>query len=196
MKKSIQVLFVMCLAVLLNRQVASQQPVPVKIVVIAFEACVMQTNEFQTASKAIQNRFQPKGVELKALSDQIDKLKSQLQAGNLSEQDKSSLTSTIAARQTELSNETDVAKKDFQAAMQKSGESIEPKVLTSATSYAKTHGFTVILDADNNDTNAPPTVLWASSSSNITKAVLDAYNGTPSALGAGQTAPIDRKSVV
>ena len=52
---------------------------PAKVAVIAFQAAVSQTNEFQRDFADLQKKYDPKRQQLKALSDEIDTLTKQLQ---------------------------------------------------------------------------------------------------------------------
>ena len=58
---------------------ASAADGPAKIAVIAFQAAVTQTNEFQRNFADLQKKFEPKRVQLKTLSDDITALQKQLQ---------------------------------------------------------------------------------------------------------------------
>ena len=60
---------------------AAAAPGPAKIAVIAFQAAVAQTNEGQRNFADLQKKFDPRRQQLKALSDEIDNLTKQLQAG-------------------------------------------------------------------------------------------------------------------
>jgi outer membrane protein len=52
---------------------------PTKVAVVAFQAAVSQTNEFQRDFADLQKKYDPRRVELKTLSDQVDTLTKQLQ---------------------------------------------------------------------------------------------------------------------
>ena len=51
---------------------------PAKVAVIAFQAAVMKTNEFQRNFADLQKKYDPKRQELKALANEIDTLTKQL----------------------------------------------------------------------------------------------------------------------
>ena len=53
---------------------------PAKVAVIAFQAAVSQTNEFQRDFADLQKKYDPRRQEIKSLSDQIDTMTKQLQA--------------------------------------------------------------------------------------------------------------------
>ena len=71
-----------------TRPAAEQKPsasatVPTaKVAVIAFQAAVAQTNEFQRDVADLQKKYDPTRTQLKSLSDQIDALTKQLQTNS------------------------------------------------------------------------------------------------------------------
>ena len=65
------------------------------------------------------------------------------------------------------------AQGEFQQEMQKTFTGVAGKVAEVLSSYAKEHGYTVVLDGGNQQV---PVVLYATQSADITKAVVDAYN--------------------
>src|ERR1035438_5171551 len=71
--------------------------VPAKVAVIAFQAAVGQTNEFQRDFADLQKKYEPKRTQLKTLADEIDGLEKQLQAqgDKLSEAARASQAKTI-----------------------------------------------------------------------------------------------------
>ena len=70
---------------------------PAKVAVIAFQAAVGQTNEFQRNFADLQKKYEPKRTQLKTLADEIDGLEKQLQAGGdkLTDADRASKAKTI-----------------------------------------------------------------------------------------------------
>jgi len=75
---------------------ASTPAGPVKVGVIAFQAAVSQTNEFQRDSADLQKKYEPKRAQLKTMADEIEGLEKQLQAqgSTLSEADRAARTKT------------------------------------------------------------------------------------------------------
>ena len=64
-----------------QKPAASAPAGPSKVAVIMFQAAVSQTNEFQRDFADLQKKYDPRRVALKTLSDQVDALTKQLQAG-------------------------------------------------------------------------------------------------------------------
>ncbi len=147
---------------------------PAKIAVVAFQVAVAQTNEGQRDFADLQRKYEPKRAQLKTLSDEIDNLKKQLQTqgGTLGEAERATRTKTIDDKQKQLQRSAEEAQTDFQQAMQDLYNGLASKVYEELASYAKQHGYTLVLDAAQQQSP----VLYASESTNITKAVIDAYN--------------------
>jgi outer membrane protein len=147
---------------------------PVKIAVIAFQVAVAQTNEGQRNFADLQKKYEPKRQQLKTLAEEIDTLTKQLQAqgDKLSEAELASRSKTIEDKKKQLQRDSEDAQNDMQ---QDGGEvynGLASKVYEVLASYAQQQGFTLVLDVAQQQNP----VLYASESSNITKAVIDAYN--------------------
>ncbi len=166
---------------------------PAKVAVIAFQAAVTQTNEFQRNFADLQKKYDPRRQQLKSLSDEIDTLTKQLQdqGAQLSESERISRTRTVDEKKKQLDRDTQDAQSDFQSDMQQVVNAVAAKVGALMTDYAEKHGYTLVLDAGN-EQNA--TVLYAVPSTDITKEIIDAYNQksgipAPPAQGGGASQP-------
>lgn len=163
---------------------------PAKIAVIAFQIAVAQTNEGQRDFGDLQKKYAPRQASLKSLSDEVDSLTKQLQAqgATLSEAERASRAKAIDAKKKQLDRETEDARNDFQQDIQDVYNGLASKVYDSMQSYAEQQGWTLILDISAQQTP----VLYASEGTNITKAVIDAYNlksGVPPPPAQGADAP-------
>ena len=149
----------------------------VKIAVIAFQAAVGQTNEFQRSFADLQKKFDPKRVELKTLSDEIDTLGKQLQAqaDKLSAPERSSRTKVIEDKKKQAQRLTEDAQNDFQQAMQDLFVGVASKVNDVLVSYAQQQGYTLVVDVTQQQQQAPVVLYW-SPTTDITKTIIDAYN--------------------
>ncbi len=142
---------------------------------IAFQQAVTQTNEFQRNYADLQKKYDPKRQHLKTLNDEIDALKKQLQTQGaaLSDADRESRATNIDAKEKELQRDADDDQNDFKQDMQETFNGVATKVDAVLVDYAEKHGFTVVLDGSEEQT---PIVMYASPSTDITKAIIDAYN--------------------
>ena len=147
---------------------------PAKIAIIAFQPAVAKTNEGQRAFADLQKKYAPKQAQLKALSDEIDNLTKQLQTQGttLSEAERAARAKTIDDKKKQLERSAEDAQNDFQNEMQELYGSLAQKVYDVLNDYAKQHGYTIVLDIAQQQSP----VLFATESTNITQAVIDAYN--------------------
>jgi outer membrane protein len=180
----------------LAQTAATGAPSPVssgvtKIAVINFQGAVAQTNEGQRNFGELQKKFDPKRAQLKNLQDEIDNLKKQLQtAGDkLSDAERQTRLKTIDDKEKEYQRTGEDASNDFQQEMQQTYAQLAEKVFGSVTAYAEQNGYSLVLDASSNQQQMP-TVLWANKSTDITAAVIQAYN-----TKSGVPAPAPQSSV-
>ncbi len=148
---------------------------PPKIAVIVFQQAVAQTNDFQRRYADLQKKYDPKRQQIKSLNDEIASLQKDLQAqsSTLTDAQRASKAKQLDDKQKELKRTGEDAQGDFQQDMQQTFATVAGKVAETIDSYAKEHGYTLVLDGGNQQV---PVVLYASQSTDITKAVIDAYN--------------------
>jgi outer membrane protein len=149
-------------------------PTSPKIAVIAFQVAVGQTNEFQRNFADLQKKYDPKRQQLKALSDEIDKLTKDLQAqgDKLSDAERATRAKQIDDKKKQLQRDGEDASNDFQNEMQEMYQGLASKVYDVLSTYAHQHGYTLVLDVAQQQTP----VLYAVDSTNITKPIIEAYN--------------------
>jgi outer membrane protein len=147
---------------------------PAKIAVIAFQAAVGQTNEFQRNFADLQKKYEPKRQTIKTLSDEVDNLTKQLQTqgDKLSDAERASRAKVIDDKKKQLQRTGEDAQNDFQGEMQEMYNGVASKVYDVLSTYAQQQGFTLVLDVSQQQNP----VLYANESTNITKPILDAYN--------------------
>jgi outer membrane protein len=147
---------------------------PAKIAVIAFQLAVAQTNEGQRNFADLQKKYEPKENQLKALNDDIENLQKQLQAqgDKLNDAERASRAKTIDDKQKQLQRSAEDLRNDGNQEMQDMLNALASKVYEVVESYAKQQGYTLVLDVSQQQTP----VLYANEGTNITKAIIDAYN--------------------
>jgi len=160
---------------------------PTKIAVIQFEAVVGQTNEGQRAFAELSTKYQPKQQQIKQASDEVDTLKKDLQASGdkLSDVERQTRQRTLDEKEKTLQRNVEDARNDFTGEMNEKFSGIAQKVAAVMTKYAQQNGFTLVLDAGSQQQQSP--ILWAAESTNISEAVVQAYNqqsGVPPQPGA------------
>jgi outer membrane protein len=157
--------------------VAAAPAGPAKVAVIAFQTAVGQTNEFQRNFADLQKKYEPKRAQLKTQADEIDSLEKQLQAqgDKLSDAERASRSKTIDDKKKQAQRFAEDAQNDLQGEMQQVYEGVASKVYDVLSAYAQQQGFTLILDGTTSQQQAP-VVLYAGPNTDITKAIIDAYN--------------------
>jgi len=166
---------------------ASKPAPPTKIAVIAFQLAVAQTNEGQTNFAALEKKYEPRQTTIKTLSDQVDTLTKQLQADGpkLTDAERAARAKVIDDKKKQLDRDYQDARSDFQQDMGQQYNVLAAKVYDVMKSYAEKEGYTLVLDISDQQTP----VLFAGESTNITKAVIEAYNtqsGVPAPPTTGQ----------
>jgi outer membrane protein len=116
----------------------------------------------------------------------------QAQGATLSDAQRNERASAIETKKKQLERDAEDAKSDFQQQMNDIYQGLASKVYDSMQAYAEKDGFTLVLDIS--EQQSP--VLFATQSTNITKAVIDAYNvksgvpaPPPQAAGSDTSAP-------
>jgi outer membrane protein len=154
--------------------VAASPAIGQKIAVIAFQAAVAQTNEFQRDYANLVKKYEPRQQQLKTLNAEVESLTKQLQDGSkLSEAQTTSLTKQLDEKKKRLSRDTEDAESDYKAEVQQMMNATAQKVGQVMTSFAQLRGYTLVVDAGEEESTL---VLYATPSTDITQAVIDAYN--------------------
>ncbi len=169
---------------------ASTAPIAItgatKIAVINFQQAVGQTNEFQRDLADLRKKYEPREQALQQQNQQIDALKKQLQdAGTtLSGTDRDARLRTIDEKTKSLQRAAEDLRNDEQSDGQETFQQIGQKVFEVMSGYAQQQGFSLVLDASQQNSG----VLWLTPGSDITKAVVEAYN-TKSGIAAPSAMP-------
>lgn len=148
-----------------------------KVAVIAFQAAVTSTNEFQRDFGDVQKKFEPQRDQLKTLSTEVETLTKQLQTqgATLSDAERANKAKTLDDKKKQAQRLLEDSQNDYQQAMQDAFAKVAAKVDQLLLSFSKEQGYTLVIDASEQQQQAPM-VLYASPSTDITKAVVDAYN--------------------
>jgi outer membrane protein len=152
------------------------EAVPAKVAVIAFEQGVSATNEGQKAAADIQKKYEPKKNDIQTRSAEVDSLKKQYQAlpATLSDDERASRLKDIDTKEKALQRDVEDAQNAYSADIQEALGKIAQKFGGTAVKYADEHGFTLLLNEGGQQ--GLPTVLWWQRNTDITQAVIDAYN--------------------
>lgn len=167
-------------------------PAPTRIGVLNIQEAILASDEGKKEFDTLQQKFNPKQVELKTQNDEVENLKKQLEAQGpkLNDDERASRARAIETKQKSLQRNFEDAQAEYQQAEQELANRIGAKMLGTLQKYAETHGYAVVLDVSNPQTSP---VLWATQGTVITKELVDAYNvenpaGAPAAKPAGAAA--------
>src|SRR5271170_6327894 len=150
------------------------QAIPAKIALVAFEQAVFATNEGQKAVQDIQTKYKPKKDQIDTLSQEVDSLKKQLQSApaTLSDAERATRLKTIDTKEKQLSRQADDAQTAYNTDLQESYGKLAAKVSATLKKYVSDNGYTLLLDVSSQQSN----VMWANQSTDVTQAVVTAYN--------------------
>jgi Skp family chaperone for outer membrane proteins len=170
------------------------EAIPAKIAVIAFEQGVVATNEGQQAVAAVQKKYEPKKATIDSESAEVDSLKKQYQAlpATLSDEERASRLKAIDAKQKELQRDVEDAQNAYNTDVQEAYGKVAQKFGGTAVKYAQDHGFTVLLNIGGQQ--QLPTVLWWQQSTDVTQAVINAYNVASGVAAPTPSAPAPHRT--
>ena len=153
---------------------ASSAPAAAKVGIVNIQSAIVTTNEGQRDFQALQKKFDPKRQELEALNKDVDELQKKFtaQGDKLNDEARGELLKEIDTKKKQLQRNYEDANTDIQAQQNEIANRIGQKLIEALDKYAKENGFTVVLDVSGQQSP----VLWAASSVDITKPIVDAYN--------------------
>jgi Skp family chaperone for outer membrane proteins len=145
-----------------------------KIAVIAFQAAVAKTNEGQKNFADLEKKYEPRQQEINSLKTQVDTLTKQLQADGpkLTDAERAAQAKVIDDKTKQLNRTAENARTDFQQDVSQAYGALAQKVYGVLQGYAKQNGYTLVLDYSGQQSP----VLFAGQSTDITDAVIEAYN--------------------
>ncbi|HMG03559.1 MAG TPA: OmpH family outer membrane protein [Edaphobacter sp.] len=181
---------------------ALPQAVPAKIAIIEYEETAAATNEGQRALQELQTKYQPRKTQLDALAAEIDTLQKQLQAApaTMPEDDRAARARAIDVKQKQYQRDGEDATNAYNADVQETVGKVAQKLGPVVMKYVQQNGYTMLLD-NNGQQGGGLTLMWAPGT-DISKAIVDAYNAqsgvaaptpsAPSATRPSTTAPATR----
>jgi outer membrane protein len=161
------------------------QAVPAKIALIQFEQAAAATNEGQRSLQDLQKKYEPKKATLDALGGEIESLSKQLQSApaTTSDNDRASLQRAIETKQKQYQRDGEDASTSYNADVQEAVGKVAQKMGPIVIGYVQKNGYTMLLD--NTGQQGGTVVLWTQAGTDISQAVVDAYNAS-----SGVAAPI------
>ena len=153
------------------------EAIPAKIGVIAFEQVVVATNEGQRALAEIQKKYEPTKTKIDGEAAEVDSLKKQVQGlpASTSDDDRARRLRTIDEKEKQLNRDAEDAQNAYQADLQDAYGKVAQKVGAAAVKYAQENGYTMIVNVGGNQ-QVPNPVMWWQPTTDISQAVVNAYN--------------------
>lgn len=193
MKKSIFVLPALALttALMANAQAAAST----KVGIIQLQQAILSTKDGQKAVAELRTRFEPKRSELEKKQATIGSMQDQLRKGSatMSEDAKNKLVRDIDQATKTLNRDTEDAQAEVEQAENKIMQELGGRIMAVVDKYAKDNGYALVLDVSN--PQAP--VVFAASSIDITREVIDLYDknapAAPAAAAPAAAAPAAAK---
>ena len=145
-----------------------------KIALVNFEQVVLASNEGQTVTVNTQKKYEPKKNQIESEAAEIETLKKNMQAlpANTSDDEKASKLRAIDTKEKQLNRDAEDANTAYNTEWQEALSKVAQKIAGTMRSYAQTNGYTLVLDVSSQQSN----VLWALPSTDISQAIVDAYN--------------------
>jgi Skp family chaperone for outer membrane proteins len=166
------------------------QAIPAKIALVAFEQAVFATNEGQKAVQDVQKKFEPKKAAIDSLGQEVESLKKQLQSApaTTTDADRAARLKAIDTKEKQLNREAEDAQTAYNADLQEAYAKVAQKVSVTLKTYVAANGYTLLLDVSNQQS----AVMWAVQNTDVTQAVVEAYNtssGVAAPAPSGPSAP-------
>lgn len=173
---------------------ATPSPTPqaavAKVATIAIQQVGGATNEAQALIAALRKKYELRATALQTRATELDALKKQVQSlpTTASDDERATRERDIATKERTLQSDAQELQQEQQSEFQDSFGKIMQKVDQTAVKYATENGFTLLIDSEANG-NEIPTLLWGTAQSDISQAVLNAYNTSSGVKALPPSAP-------
>jgi Skp family chaperone for outer membrane proteins len=166
------------------------EAIPAKIALIAFEQAVFATNEGQRTVQEIQEKYKPRKAQIDTQSQEVDSLKKQLQAApaTLSDDERATRLRNIDTKEKQLNRDAEDAQTAYNADLQEAYGKVAAKVSVTLKKYVADNGYTLLLDVSGQQSP----VMWAVPNTDVTQAVVTAYNTSSGVAAPMPSAPTAR----
>jgi outer membrane protein len=152
------------------------QAVPAKIALIEYEQAAAATNEGERSLQELEKKYEPKKTQLQTLAQEIDTLKKQMQSApaTMSETDRNSRLRAIDTKEKQLQRDGQDASTAYNADVQDALGKVAKKLGPIVVKYVQQNGYTMLLD--NTGQQGGIGVLWTLPGTDISQAIVEAYN--------------------
>ena len=166
---------------------AVPRAIDAKIALINFEQVVLASNEGQTVTAITQKKYEPKKDQIQTQSVEVESMRKELAAlpANTADDVRASKIRAADTKEKQLNRDAEDASTAYNAEWQEALGKVAAKIAVTMKSFAQVNGFTLLLDVSSQSSN----VLWADTSTDISQAVVDAYNKSSGVSAPPPTAP-------
>jgi Skp family chaperone for outer membrane proteins len=163
------------------------QAIPAKIALVAFEQAVFATNEGQKAVQDVQKKYEPKKAVIETLGQEVESLKKQLQSApaTITDEERASRLKAIDVKEKQLNRDAEDAQASYNADLQEAYAKVAQKVSVTLKTYVAANGYTLLLDVSNQQS----AVMWAVQNTDVTQAIVEAYNTSSGVAAPAPSAP-------
>lgn len=159
---------------------------PAKVGVINIQSALIGTKDGQKAAADLEQKRAPKTKELEKKQADIRSLQDSLNKGGnaMAEGAKAELMRNIDSKTTSFNRDLRDAQEEWDQEQQKVLQELGQKMMVVIDKYAKDNGYSLIVDVSNPQTP----VLYASSTIDITKEIVDLYDKNAGTLPSAKPA--------
>jgi outer membrane protein len=161
---------------------AAAQTAPTKLGIINIQAAMIGTKDGQKAAADLQSRSGPRQKELEKKKADIEAMREQLNrtSNTASEDAKRKLMSDIDTRTKAFNRDVEDVQAELEGEQQKIIGELGGKMMQVIEKYARDNAYAVIIDVSSQQTP----VVYASSSVDITKDIIELYDKNAASLPA------------
>jgi Skp family chaperone for outer membrane proteins len=169
------------------------QAIPAKVAIIAFQSGMIATNEGARTVDDIQKKYAPQKAKIDTEGAEIESLRKQLAAlaANAPDDQRAKLTIDIDKKEKQVNLDAESAQTSYNADLQEAFGKLQQKFGTAAVKYCNDNGFTMLVTPESSQ-NAPNPILWWAPTTDITQAVINAYNAASPVTAPTPSAPASR----
>ena len=134
--------------------------------------------------------MQPQKAKIDSQAAEVDSLKKQVQGlpASTTDEERAHRMRTIDEKEKALNRDAEDAQNAYQSDLQEAYGKVASKVGAAAVKYAQDNGFTLLLNETQNQ-QVPNPILWFAAPTDISQAVVNAYNQSSGVAAPPPSAP-------
>ena len=126
----------------------------------------------------LQKKYTPQKAKIDGEAAEVTSLREQIRAlpANTPDEERANREKSLDVKEKQLQRDEEDASNAYQGELQEAYGKVAQKFGQSAVKYAQDNGFTLLLNEGGGNQQAQNPVLWRSDTTDITQAVINAYN--------------------